>query len=206
MASHYAIYPNSPNIKLLKKVAATLKDGGLVIYPTDTVYALGCLSNHPRALEKLAQLKNIKLDKAQLSFLFVDLSALSNYVAPMDSSAFKIVKKALPGPYAFIMNAARKLPKPFQKRKTIGVRISNHPVLKELLPLLDVPLITTSLHDQDSILDYTTNPEVIFQQWEDKVDVMIDAGLVGNIPSTVIDLTVSPYTILRVGKGKDDLI
>ena len=201
MANVFTIYPSSPNLKLLKQAASVLNDGGLMIYPTDTVYALGCLSNHPKALEKLADLKNIKLEQAQLSFLFDDLSELSNYVAPMDSSTFKILKKTLPGPYSFIMNAARKLPKPFQKRKTIGVRISNHPVLKHLLPLLDVPLITSSLHDQDSILDYTTDPEIIFDQWQDKVDLMIDSGFGGNIPSTVVDLSVSPFEIIREGKG-----
>lgn len=201
MANVFTIYPSSPNLKLLKQAASVLNDGGLMIYPTDTVYALGCLSNHPKALEKLADLKNIKLEQAQLSFLFDDLSELSNYVAPMDSSTFKILKKTLPGPYSFIMNAARKLPKPFQKRKTIGVRISNHPVLKHLLPLLDVPLITSSLHDQDSILDYTTDPEIIFDQWQDKVDLMIDSGFGGNIPSTVVDLSVFPFEIIREGKG-----
>lgn len=206
MANVFTIYPSSPNLKLLKQAATVLNDGGLMIYPTDTVYALGCLSNHPKALEKLAGLKNIKLEQAQLSFLFNDFSELSKYVAPIDSTTFKILKKTLPGPYSFIMNAARKLPKPFQKRKTIGVRISNNPVLRHLLPLLDVPLITSSLHDQDSILDYTTDPEIIFDQWEDKVDLMIDSGFGGNVPSTVIDLSVSPFEIIREGRGDTNFL
>ena len=206
MAELFTIYPNSPNIKLLHKAAEALNAGALMIYPTDTVYAMGCLSNHPAALEKFARLKNIKLIHAPLSFLFDDLSALSHYVAPIDSATFKILKRCLPGPFAFIMQAARKLPKPFQKRKTIGVRISNHPILKQLLPLLNAPLITSSLHDEDSILDYTTDPSLIFEQWQDKIDLMIDAGFGDNIPSTVVDLTVHPFEILRTGKGDVHLL
>jgi tRNA threonylcarbamoyl adenosine modification protein (Sua5/YciO/YrdC/YwlC family) len=120
----------------------------------------------------------------------------------MNSKTFKLVKRLLPGPYALIMNAAQKLPKPFQKRKTIGVRISNHPVLQSLLPLLEVPLITSSLHDPDEILDYTTDPENLFEQWESKIDLMLSDGYGNNIPSTVLDLSTDPFEIIREGAGE----
>ena len=202
----YSLFPSSPNLKDLGEIAIALKNGAILIYPTDTVYALGCLSNNSKALEKFAKLKNIKLEKAQLSFLFKDLSELSNYVKPINARAFRLLKQSLPGPFAFIMEAANKLPKPFHKRKTIGVRISNNPILKELLPLLDAPLITSSLHDPDEVLVYTSDPEELLSVWDEKVDVLIQAGAGGNIPSTVIDLTQDPFLILRKGLGNVDLL
>lgn len=201
----FEIFPSSPNLKDLEKVAQALQDGAVIIYPTDTVYALGCLSTHKEALEKFAQLKEVKIEKAPLSFLFNDLSELSKYVKPFDARIFRLLKRCLPGPYAFIMKATNKLPKPFQKRKTIGVRISDHPVLKVLLPLLKAPLITSSLHDQDRILIYTSDPNEIISQWDEKVDLIIHSGAGGNVPSTVIDLTGEPYELVRQGKGESFL-
>ena len=157
----FTLFSSSPNDRDLAQVATVLKKGAVMIYPTDTVYALGCLSNNAVALEKLARLKNIKLEKAPLSFLFEDISELSNYVKPFDAKVFRLLKSSLPGPYAFVMEAVNKLPKPFQKRKTIGVRISDHPVLKALLSHLDAPLLTSSLHDKDEILVYTSDPDAI---------------------------------------------
>ena len=177
-----------------------------MIYPTDTVYALGCLSNNAVALDKLARLKDIKLEKAPLSFLFEDISELSNYVKPFDAKVFRLLKSTLPGPYAFVMQAANKLPKPFQKRKAIGVRISDHPVLKALLSHLDAPLLTSSLHDKDEILVYTSDPEEILSTWDGKVDLLINAGTCGNVPSSVINLTTEPFTVIREGKGEIDFI
>jgi len=201
----YKIFDTSPNTKLLEKVAQTLSQGGLVIYPTDTVYAIGCLMNNPAGLKKFAKVKNIKPEKARFSFFFQDFSQLSEYVPPIDTPRFKILKNHLPGPYTFILNAGNKVPKPFDRRKTIGIRISDHSVLKLLLPFLDAPLVTSSIHDDDAILDYTTDPEVIFENWQGKVDVLIDSGYGGNTPSTVIDLTTSSPEILRKGKGKVEL-
>ena len=162
MADFINVYSETPNPKDLLRVTKILNKGGVIIFPTDTVYGLGCLSNNLSALDRFAKIKGLRIEQAPLSFLFQDIRSLSNYVAPMNSKTFKLVKRLLPGPYALIMNAAQKLPKPFQKRKTIGVRISNHPVLQSLLPLLEVPLITSSLHDPDEILDYTTDPENLF--------------------------------------------
>ena len=202
MADFINVYSETPNPKDLLRVTKILNKGGVIIFPTDTVYWLGCLSNNLSALDRFAKIKWLRIEQAPLSFLFQDIRSLSNYVAPMNSKTFKLVKRLLPGPYALIMNAAQKLPKPFQKRKTIGVRISNHPVLQSLLPLLEVPLITSSLHDPDEILDYTTDPENLFEQWESKIDLMLSDGYGNNIPSTVLDLSTDPFEIIREGAGE----
>ena len=202
----FTLYESSPNVRDLKQIAAELEKGAVMIYPTDTVYAMGCLSNHPKALDQLAQTKGIRLEKSQLSFLFQDISEVSKYVKPFDASVFRLLKNCLPGPYAFIMESFNKLPKPFAKRKTIGVRISSHPILQELLPMLPAPLLTTSLHDEDEILQYTSDPEDILSNWDGRVNVLLQAGYGGNVPSTVIDLTTTPPTVIRHGKGKVDFL
>ena len=202
MAELRTLYSNNPNPKHIEEAARILNQGGLIIFPTDTVYGLGCLSNNKKGLSRFAKIRDVKIELAPLSFLFQDIRELTNYVQHMNSTTFKLVKKLLPGPYALIMNAAPKLPKPFHKRKTIGVRISSHVVLQQLLPLLDAPLITSSLHYPDEILDYTTDPEVLFQQWESKIDLMLSDGYGQNIPSTVLDLTEEPFQIIREGLGE----
>ncbi|MDB4643595.1 L-threonylcarbamoyladenylate synthase [Flavobacteriaceae bacterium] len=206
MAILHSLFPSSPNTKIIKDVAKDLIGGALVIYPTDTVYALGCLSSNHKALSKLAKLKEVKVEQAPFSFLFSDLSELSGYVQHFDSATFRLLKKTLPGPYTYIMSGSKKLPKPFDKRKSIGIRISDDPILKVLLPLLPAPLITTSLHDKDKIIDYTTDPDVIFEEWGDIVDIMIETGAGGNLPSTVIDLTQGDPILIRKGKGLVDFI
>ena len=206
MAVLHSLYPSSPNVKIIKDVAKALIAGALVIYPTDTVYALGCLSSNYKALGRLAKLKKVKVEQAPFSFLFSDMSELSGYVQQFDSPTFRLLKRTLPGPYTYIMPGTRKLPKPFDKRKSIGIRISDDPILKILLPLLPAPLITTSLHDKDQIIDYTTDPEVIFEEWSDVVDVMIETGAGGNQPSTVIDLTDGDPVVIRIGKGPVDFL
>ena len=202
MAEFITNYSEEPNPKDLSQWVKILENGGVIIFPTDTVYGLGCLSNNSNALARFAKIKGVKLEYAPLSFLFQNIRELSSYVAPMNSQTFKLVKRLLPGPYALILNAVAKLPTPFQKRKTIGIRISNHPVLKALLPLLQAPLITSSLHDPDEILDYTTDPENLFEQWEADIDLMISDGYGSNIPSTVIDLSAEPFMIVREGAGE----
>ena len=202
----YTLFSSSPNERDLREIAQALNQGAVMIYPTDTVYALGCLSSSEKGLIKLASLKNIRLDKAPLSFLFKDLSSLSNYVKPFDAATFRLLKRCLPGPYAFIMEAAKKLPKPFQKRKTIGVRISSHPVLEALLPMLDVPLVTSSLHNKDEVLVYTSDPDELLSDWDGKVDMVLQAGAGGNVPSTVIDLCQAPWEVIREGKGEIDFL
>jgi len=196
-------YSKTPNSKYLQEAANLLHEGGMIIFPTDTVYALGCLSTQGERLRDLAKIKGMKLEQAPLSFIFDDIRSLSHFVVPMNSQIFKLVKRLLPGPYTLIMQAAHKLPKPFQKRRTIGVRISNHPVLKALLPLLNAPLVCTSIHDPDKILDYTTDPETLLELWDKSIDLMLSDGYGSNIPSTVIDLTETPFKTLRQGAGEN---
>ena len=200
MAKVFKFFNSNPNQKKINEAAELLEKGGLIIYPTDTVYALGCLINQQKTLKRLADLKGLHLEKAQFAFFVKNFDLLSNYVRPIDNPTFKLLKRALPGPYTFILPTL-KLPKPFQKRKSIGIRISDHPILNELLGLLTVPLITTSLHDTDKIVDYTTDPAVIFERWGKNIDLMMDDGFGGNIPSTVIDLCKKEPVVIRKGKG-----
>ena len=194
-------YSKKPNSKYINEAKEVLENGGLIIFPTDTVYALGCLSNQKEGLKQIAKIKGKKLEHAPLSFLFSDIRSLSSFVSPMDSRTFRFIKTLLPGPYALIMKAVKKLPKPFEKRKTIGVRIPNHSLLKSLLPILSSPIVSTSIHDPDKILDYTTDPEVLFEKWNSEIDLMLSDGYGRNIPSTVIDLTKIPYEVIRKGAG-----
>ena len=194
-------YSQPLNEKYLKEAALVLEQGGMIIFPTDTVYALGCLSTKNESLNRLAKIKGVKLERAPLSFIFKDIREMASFVLPMTSKVFKLVKRLLPGPFTFIMPAAKKLPFPFQKRKTVGVRISDHPVLKNLLPLLSSPIVCTSIHDSDRILEYTTDPEELLLRWDNEIDLMLSYGYGSNIPSTVIDLSVLPFKILRKGAG-----
>lgn len=205
MAEILKFYQSKPNLKLLNKAADVLEKGGLIIYPTDTVYALGCLSNNNKGLQRLANIKGIKLDKASFSFFMRDFNDLSHYVKPLDNATFKLLKRCLPGPFTFILPCL-KLPKPFEKRKSIGIRMANHPILDALMDFLNVPLITTSLHDEDKILDYTTDPDMIYERWESKIDLMLEDGFGGNIPSTVVDLCSALPQIVREGKGDLNLL
>ncbi len=205
MAELLKFYASKPNLKFLKKAAETLEQGGLIIYPTDTVYSLGCLSNNLKGLQRLASIKDVKLDKAPFSFFMRDFSYLSQYVKPLDNTTFKLLKRCLPGPYTFILPSL-KLHKPFEKRKSIGIRMAQHPIVVALMNLLKAPLITTSLHDQDEILDYTTDPDVIYERWESSIDLMLEDGFGGNIPSTVVDLCGSTIEIIREGKGDLELL
>ena len=200
MGKVFKFFNSNPNQKKINEAAELLEKGGLIIYPTDTVYALGCLINKQKTLKRLADLKGLNLEKAQFAFFVKNFDLLSNYVRPIDNPSFKLLKRGLPGPYTFILPTL-KLPKPFQKRKSIGIRISDHPILNELLGLLTVPLITTSLHDTDKIIDYTTDPAVIFERWGKNIDLMMDDGFGGNIPSTVIDLCKKEPVVIRKGKG-----
>ena len=202
MAEMLTFYEQNPNEKRLQKAVAILEGGGLLIYPTDTVYALGCLINKPKALVRFEVLKGVRLSRAPLSFLFSSISELSQYVAPIDNSQFRMLNRYLPGPYAFILPAAKKMPRPFEKRKTIGCRIVSHPLIEMLLPLLSAPLLTSSIHDPDEIIDYTTDPEELFLQWNDKIDLMMACGYGGNNPSTVVDLSEEPFKVVRQGVGK----
>lgn len=201
MAEFIKIYPDNPNPKEIEKVVATLKRGGLVIYPTDTVYGLGCDMSNIKALERLAKLKGVKLEKANFSFICQDLSNLSDYVKQIDNATFKILKRALPGAYTFILPGSKSLPNPFKKRKTVGIRVPDNSIIQSILNTLGNPIVSTSIRDDDDILEYTTDPELIKEKWDNTVDLVIDGGYGDNEASTVIDLSVDPPEIVREGKG-----
>lgn len=204
MAEFIKIYNDNPDPRAIDKVAAVLKKGGLVIYPTDTVYGLGCDIHNNKALEKIALLKGIKIEKATFSFICNNLSHLSDYVKQIDSSTFKILKRALPGPYTFILPGSKSLPKVFKKKKTVGIRIPDNTITQSIVKVLGNPIVSTSIRDEDEILEYTTDPELIFEKWGKFVDLVIDGGYGGNSASTVIDLTNEPI-IVREGKGSIDI-
>ena len=206
MADFIKIYNENPNAKEIAKVVKVLKAGGLVIYPTDTVYGLGCDIMNSKALEKIAKIKGIKIEKAKLSFICNDLSHLSDYVKQIDSPTFKILKRALPGPYTFILPGSNNLPKIFKKKKTVGIRIPNNNIIRTLVKELGNPIVSTSIRDDDDILEYTTNPELIFEKWNNLVDVFIDGGYGGNEGSTIVDLTDSYLEVIREGKGSLDIL
>ncbi|QTE22963.1 L-threonylcarbamoyladenylate synthase [Polaribacter cellanae] len=206
MAAFIKIYNENPNPKEIAKVVKILRSGGLIIYPTDTVYGLGCDITNTKALEKIAQIKGVKLEKANFSFICNDLSHLSDYVKQIDSPTFKILKRALPGPYTFILPGSNNLPKVFKKKKTVGIRIPDNNIARCLVEALGNPIISTSIHDEDDILEYTTDPELIFEKWNKLVDVVIDGGYGDNYASTVIDLTTDKPEIIREGKGSLDIL
>ena len=205
MSEFIKIYNENPNQKDIDKVVAVLKRGGLVIYPTDTVYGLGCDITNNKALEKIAQIKGVKLEKAKFSFICNNLSHLSDYVKQIDSTTFKILKRALPGPYTFILPGSNNLPKVFKKKKTVGIRIPDNNIIRALVETLGNPIVSTSIRDDDEVLEYTTDPELIFEKWNKLVDVVIDGGYGDNLASTVIDLTDDPI-VLREGKGSLDIL
>ena len=205
MAEFIKIYNENPNPKEIAKVVKVLQSGGLVIYPTDTIYGLGCDITKTKSLEKIAHIKGVQLEKANLSFICNDLSHLSDYVKQLDSATFKIIKKALPGPYTFILPGSNNLPKVFKKKKTVGIRIPDNNIIRTLVAELGNPIVSTSIRDEDDVLEYTTDPELIFEKWQGLVDIVIDGGYGDNEASTVIDLTEEP-AVIREGKGSLDIL
>lgn len=197
--------PNSKDIDLIIKC---LKNDGLIIYPTDTVYSIGCDISSQKAIEKLCRLKNIKPEKANFSFVCSDLSHLSNYARPISNSLFRIMKKALPGPYTFILEANNNVPKLFkQNKKTIGIRVPDNTICKEIVNALGNPLISSSLHNsEDEILDYFIDPEIIHAEYENKVDMVIDGGFGNLYASTIIDASGDEIIVVREGLGNLDIL
>lgn len=205
MAELIRLYEENPNPKQVEKIGKVLRKGGLIIYPTDTVYGLGCDITNSKALQRIARIKGVKLEKANWSFVCADLSNLSDYVRQIDSTTFKILKRALPGPYTFILPGNNNLPKDFKKKKTVGIRVPDNAIARALVTELGNPIVSTSIHDDDDILEYTTDPELIFEKWQNLVDVVIDGGYGGNIASTVIDLSEGEPRVVREGKGSLDI-
>ncbi len=206
MAEFIKIYPENPNAKEIQKVVKILKNGGLIIYPTDTVYGLGCDITNTKALERIAKIKGVKLERANFSFVCHDLSNISDYVKQIDTPTFKILKKSLPGPYTFILEGNNNLPKEFKKKKTVGIRVPDNNIVLELVKQLGNPIVSTSIYDEDEVIEYTTDPELIFEKWQQKVEAVIDGGYGNNVASTIIDLTGSEPEVLRKGKGSLDIL
>ena len=206
MAQFIKIYPDKPNEAAIAKVVKVLQDGGLVIYPTDTVYGLGCDITNTKALERIAKIKGIKLDKANFSFICHDLSNISDYVRQIDTTTFKLLKRALPGPYTFILPGNNNLPKEFKKKTTVGIRVPDNSIALEIVKQLGNPIVSTSIHDEDDVIEYTTDPELIFEKWQNLVDMVIDGGYGDNIGSTIIDLSGDEPVVIREGKGSLDIL
>ncbi|MFD1552739.1 threonylcarbamoyl-AMP synthase [Putridiphycobacter roseus] len=199
----FIVHPDNPDARKISLIVDILKKGGIIIYPTDTVYAIGCSLNFKRSIEKLAQLKGLKTKKTNFSVIFHDLSELTNYTKPIDRSTFKLLNKNLPGPFTFILNASNQVPKLFDtNKKTIGIRIPDNNIVLAIVEALGTPLVTTSLHDEDEIIEYTTDPYLIEEKWANKVDGIVDGGYGKNEPSTVVDLSAGYPEILRQGIGE----
>jgi tRNA threonylcarbamoyl adenosine modification protein (Sua5/YciO/YrdC/YwlC family) len=197
------IYPENPNPRQIRMVVECLNDGGIIIYPTDTVYGLGCDIFKSKAVERIALLKGIKADKANFSFICDDLSQLSDFAKPIPNNIFKLMKNNLPGPYTFILNASSNVPKLIQsKKKTVGIRIPDNNIPIEIVRELGHPIMSSSIHDEDEILEYTTDPELIYEKYNKLVDIVIDGGFGDNEASTVIDCTTDTPQVIREGKGQ----
>jgi tRNA threonylcarbamoyl adenosine modification protein (Sua5/YciO/YrdC/YwlC family) len=199
------LYEKNPDQKVVQKVVDLLRVGGVIIYPTDTVYGIGCDITKARAVERVARIKGIRPEKARFSFICSDLSHLSDFASHVDNTTFKLMKASLPGPYTFILNASTQVPKSIkQKRKTVGIRIPSNNIILEIVRQLGNPILTTSLKEDDEILEYPTDPELIAEEYGDLVDAVIDGGYGGIIPSTIIDCSGDQPEVIRKGLGEVD--
>lgn len=197
------LYPENPEMKKIWHIVDILRDGGLIIYPTDTVYGLGCDITNTKAVEKVKQIKGEKGKSTNLAFICHDFSHLSEYAKQVTTPKFKLMKKALPGPFTFILEASSKVPKILNaKKKTVGIRVPNNNIPRQIVKELGNPIITTSLNDEDEVIEYTTDPSLIYEKYQKLVDVVIDAGYGGNIASTVVDYTEEEPVVVRQGLGE----
>ena len=205
-AEFLKIHPQNPEMRKINRVVEVLRAGGVIIYPTDTVYGIGCDLMSRKAIERLCKIMDIKPNKLDLSFICTDLSQVSDYVKQIDTPVFKVMKKSLPGPFTFILESSNRVPKILDvSKKTVGIRIPNHNIPIALVTELGNPVITSSVKDEDTIIEYTTDPEEIYEDFKNKVDMIIDGGVGGNIPSTVIDCTDGELSLVRKGLGDFDL-
>jgi tRNA threonylcarbamoyl adenosine modification protein (Sua5/YciO/YrdC/YwlC family) len=201
------IHPDNPDKRKINQVITTLKKGGIIIYPTDTVYSMACDLNNRKAVERMAKIKGVKIEKSNFSLICSDLSNISDYTIQFGNNIYKLMKRALPGPYTFILNANNSVPKLFKsKKKTIGIRVPNNNIALSIVEHLGNPLISTSVHDDDEILDYITDPELIHDKYEKLIDIVIDGGFGNNEASTIIDCTSNYPEILREGIGSLDIL
>lgn len=200
------LYEKNPEQKKIDKIVELLRDGGVIIYPTDTVYGMGCDITKARAVERVARIKGIKPEKAQFSFICSDLSHLSDFARHVDNTTFKLMKSHLPGPFTFILTASNQVPKSIkQKRKTVGIRVPDNNIILEIVRQLGNPILTTSLKMDDEILEYPTDPELIAEEYGDLVDAVIDGGYGGIVPSTIIDCSGEEPVLIREGLGEVDI-
>lgn len=196
------IHPENPEPRKISQVIGVLQEGGIIVYPTDTIYGIGCDLTNRKSVERLCKIMGVKPHKLDLSFICNDLSHIAEFVKRIDTPVFKILKKSLPGPFTYIFESSSKVPKILNvNKKTVGIRIPDHPIPRELVRLLGNPLITTSIKDDDKIKAYTTDPEEIYNDFKNEVDLVIDGGPGGNIPSTVVDFTGHEPVVLRNGLG-----
>jgi tRNA threonylcarbamoyl adenosine modification protein (Sua5/YciO/YrdC/YwlC family) len=199
------IHPENPGERHLKIITECLLDGGVIIYPTDTVFGMGCDITRIRAVDRVALIKGVKREKANFSIICSGLSQLADYTRPIPNTIYKLMRRTLPGPYTYILNANSNVPHFFQsKKKTVGIRVPDHKVPLEIVERLGNPIMTTSLHSSDEIVDYLTDPELIHDKFQKLVDIVIDSGHCGNVPSTIIDCTTDQPVVVRVGKGEVD--
>lgn len=196
------IYSENPNPKHIRQMVELLEGGGIIIYPTDTVYAMGCDIRATRSIEKIARFKELNPKNPELSLIFHDMSQLSEFTIVHDNNIFKLLKRNLPGPFTFIVQANSQIPKLFKnKKKTVGIRIPDNNIVLELVRELGRPIITTSIHDPDEVIEYTTDPELIYEKYRDFADAVIDGGFGNNEASTVVDCTGDEIEIVRQGLG-----
>ncbi len=202
-AEFILIHPKNPPERDIARVVEVLRNGGVVIYPTDSVYGIGCDITKSRAVEKIAHFKGVKVEKANFSFIFSDMSHIAEYTAPLNKEIFKLLKHNLPGPFTFILEADNNVPKLFKNNKrTVGIRIPDNNIPRAIVEALGNPILTTSLHDEDEVLDYTTDPELIYERFKNWADLIIDGGPGNNVPSTIVDCTSGQPEIIRQGIGE----
>lgn len=202
MAKLIKIHPDNPQDKQIQEVVDVLKKGGLVIYPSDTIYAMGCDITNIKAMNKLAKIKGVKLEKSTFSIICNDLSHLSDYTKPIDNSVFRFLKSHIPGAFTFILEANKNLPLAYRGHKTVGIRVPDHKIPQLLVEKLGNPIATTSIKDDDEVIEYTTDPELIVEKYDNLVDIVIDGGYGDNVASTIVDLTSGEPEIIREGKGE----
>ena len=201
----FYIHPENPQPRLIDQVADLLRKDQLIIYPTDTVYGLGCDITNTKALERIAKIKGVKLEKANFSFVCHDLSNISAYVKQISTPTFKLLKRVLPGAYTFILPGNNNLPKEFKKKTTVGIRVPDNSIALQIVRQLGNPIVSTSIYDEDAVLEYSTDPELIYEKWQNLVDAVVDGGYGDNHASTIIDLSGDEPVVLRVGKGDPDI-
>lgn len=202
MAKLIKIHPDNPQEKQIDLIVDSLKKGGLVIYPSDTVYAMGCDITNLKAMNKLAKIKGVKLEKATFSIICNNLSHLSDYTKPIDNSIFRLLKSKIPGPFTFIFEASRNLPLAYKGHKTVGIRVPNHKIPQLIVEKLGNPIASTSIKDDDEVIEYTTDPELIAEKYDHLVDIVIDGGYGDNVASTIVDVTSGEPEIIRQGKAE----